>query len=78
MLGRINKAAAAGLMVAVAVCMFLVAPPAARAERAWCGEEQDDSCNDYCVDRGDNYYCCLTSGGGGYSCTCYMDESECD
>jgi hypothetical protein len=79
MLRRMNKAAVAGLMAAVATCAyFLGAPPVARAERAWCGNEQAGSCNDYCYDRGYGYYCCLVSGGGGYQCTCYSAPGNCD
>jgi hypothetical protein len=78
MLRRMNKAAMAGLMVAVAICMYLlVAPPAARAERVWCGEEQDQACSDYCGDHGYGYYCCLGNEAG-YSCVCYVSGGDCD
>jgi hypothetical protein len=78
MLRMMNKAAVAGLMVGIAISVYLfVGPPAARAERVWCGEEQDQACSDYCGASGYGYYCCLENGAG-YSCTCHVSEEDCE
>lgn len=71
-----SKNATAVMMVAAALGAYTLTTKPVLADQ-WCTTIADNTCSNYCANRG-GWYCCLSLNDS-YQCTCFISgEGDCE